>query len=99
MKNSDFMLELDRFGCLPQTTELADGKYDNNSCTFYVEGIPYFITWDETYNIISDTFGSPGQVFTSMVISKIIPGNEVYLEFYCGNQKVFRIPVDKQKLI
>lgn len=93
------MLELDRFGCLPQTTELSDGKYDTNSCTFYVDNVPYFITWNNTYNIISDTFDSDEHIFTSMVISKIIPYNEVYLEFYCGNQKVFRIPVDKQKLI
>ena len=99
MKNSDFMLELDRFGCLPGTVELSDGKYDNDWCVFYVEDIPYFIAWCETYNLISQELYGTKHVFTSMVISKIIPGNEIYIEFYCGNQKVFRIPVEKYKLI
>lgn len=97
MKNSDFMIELDRFGCLPQVTELVDGKYDMDWCTFFVDDIPYFIRWDDTYNIIARNIYEKGQIFTSMIISKTIPGNELYIEFYCGNEKVFRIPVDNRK--
>lgn len=83
------MIELDRFGCLPQVTELINGKYDIDWCTFYINDTPYFIKWGKTYNIISMKLYDTGYVFTSMVISKSVPGNEISITFYCGNEKIF----------
>lgn len=94
MKNTDFMVELDKFDCLPQVAELASGKYDMDWCVFYINNIPYFIKWGEAYNIISMNLHDAGTVFTSAVLYKTIPGTDVNIAFYCGNEIVFRAPCD-----